>query len=206
MPESGEVKGKGGRPKGSRNRVSREIRELAGKYSPRAVRHAWKLATEADDQSVQLKALELLLGYGHGKPTQRRELSGPEGEPQKLEYTTPELARRMLTLLDLASNEVAEGDPGGRGEAEGVCASASAFSPEKNSESENSPAAENEVSASHKNKKNHVKGDELVVNGVTLRCEGEREWVALQDEKILRKFNDAKFEWVAEWCELRAAS
>jgi hypothetical protein len=64
-----------GRPRGSRNRVTREIRELAQRYTRRALRAAWKLSQEAGEEEVRLRALGLILSYGHGKPTQATEIS-----------------------------------------------------------------------------------------------------------------------------------
>ena len=40
----------GGRKKGVPNKVTREIRELAQKYTLRAVKKVWKLAEGAEDQ------------------------------------------------------------------------------------------------------------------------------------------------------------
>ena len=69
----------GGRQKGVRNLVTREIREVAGKYTLRAVKRAWKLAEAAESEGVQLQALSLILAYGHGKPTDRQEITGADG-------------------------------------------------------------------------------------------------------------------------------
>ena len=69
----------GGRKKGIPNKVTREIREIAAKYTTRAVRAAWELATNAESEETRLKALALILSYGHGKPTQRTEVGGIEG-------------------------------------------------------------------------------------------------------------------------------
>ncbi len=88
-----------GRKKGTPNRITREVREIAQKYTARAVRQAWKLAKEAKSQDTQLKALELILAYGHGKPTQM--IAGdPEGEPIEAEVLDPrELARQVAFIL-----------------------------------------------------------------------------------------------------------
>ena len=56
--------GSGRRP-GVMNLVTREIKALAGKYSLRAVKQVWKLASEAKNPETRLKALELLLAYAH---------------------------------------------------------------------------------------------------------------------------------------------
>ena len=108
--------GSGRRP-GVKNKVTREIRVLAGKYSLRALRHTWKLAQEAQDQTVQLKALELLLAYAHGKPSQTTLIGGDGGDPLKLQQVQdlmadPEETARRVSLLLYA------GDPNYRAAAD----------------------------------------------------------------------------------------
>ena len=104
----------GGRQKGVRNLVTREIREVAGKYTLRAVKRAWKLAEAAESEGVQLQALSLILAYGHGKPTDRQEITGADGGA----ITTAiegglnplaEMARRFSFIM--ASGESATADP-----------------------------------------------------------------------------------------------
>jgi len=68
-----------GRPLGSRNKVTREIRDLAQRYTRRALRAVWKLAQEAVEEEVRLRALGLVLSYGHGRPVQSTELTGKNG-------------------------------------------------------------------------------------------------------------------------------
>jgi hypothetical protein len=69
----------GGRKKGVANKVTREIRELTQKYTTKAVRMAWKIAQESNEDNTRLAAIRLLLGYGHGMPRQRQELTGADG-------------------------------------------------------------------------------------------------------------------------------
>ena len=98
-----------GRKKGTPNRVTRQVREIACKYTARAVRQAWKLATEAKNQETQLKALELILAYGHGRPPQVQLLGGTGEEPVQLQRVRDgmrdnprELARRLECMLTTA--------------------------------------------------------------------------------------------------------
>ncbi len=77
-----------GRPRGSRNKATKAIREIAQKYTRRAVLRCWKLAKDADNQDVQLKALQLILAYGHGRPTDRQEISGPDGSDLTINVNT----------------------------------------------------------------------------------------------------------------------
>jgi hypothetical protein len=178
-----------GRPPGAKNKRTKEAEAAMRPLVPGAKKRI-KALVDSKDEATALKAIQTILAYVYGRPVDKRELSGPEGEPQKLEYTTPELARRMLTLLDLAGREAAEGDPGGRGAGAGVCASAPAFPPEKNLESENSTASQNEVPASPEIKKSpeikiteHSPGDEVESHGLVFRCNGPKDWTAFEGDK-----------------------
>ena len=99
-----------GRPRGSRNKVTKAIRDIAQRYTRRAVKQAWKLAQHAENQDVQLKALALLLAYAHGKPTDRQELTGKDGEslvPAMYSMPDKEIARRCALILTLADEAAA---------------------------------------------------------------------------------------------------
>ncbi len=87
-----------------KNLATREIKALAGKYSLRAVKQVWKLASEAKNPETRLKALELLLAYAHGKPSQTQ-LVGGTGDPIRTQHLADsslgadgELARRLALL------------------------------------------------------------------------------------------------------------
>ena len=129
-----------GRPKGSRNKITKEIRAIAGKYSHRAVRSVWKLAQHAENLDVQLKALTLILAYAHGRPTDRQELSGPEGKPLMPDLSMPdkEIARRIALVLSLADGTEgsageshAPGRSGSGGAARGVVSPPGTSSPSR---------------------------------------------------------------------------
>lgn len=91
----------GGRKPGSRNKVTREIQELACKYTGKAVKLAWKITKESKEDSTRLAAIKLLLGYGHGKPTARQEIGGIEGGIPLAwrDIDNRELARRVALIL-----------------------------------------------------------------------------------------------------------
>lgn len=92
-----------GRPRGSRNRATREIRALAGKYSLRAVKATWKLATSADNEQTRLRAIELLLAYAHGRPVAHQELTGADGEPLNDRHYDPlEIAKSIAFIFEQA--------------------------------------------------------------------------------------------------------
>jgi len=72
-----------GRPKGSKNRVTREMREVAQKYTLRATRKLWKLANEGKSEDVQMRACIELLDRAHGKPAQTQLVGGADGATVK---------------------------------------------------------------------------------------------------------------------------
>lgn len=70
-----------------------------------------------------IRAIELCLAYGIGKPTDRVELSGPEGGP--IEHVSAlsddELRLVRATLREIEAEESAPGDdPGGEGATQGA--------------------------------------------------------------------------------------
>lgn len=82
---------------------SAKFREACRERSPRALEILEELAEHADRDSVRVNSTEIILAYGHGRPTQHNTLSGPNGGPiptQNLPLTKEqlkdELARRGL--------------------------------------------------------------------------------------------------------------
>ena len=107
-PKGGSKPPGSGRQKGTPNRVTREVRDIASKYTQRAVKQAWALATAAKNQDTQLKALELILAYGHGRPSQTTLVGGVDDPvrlqvQREIEGDDRELARRICTLLYASS-------------------------------------------------------------------------------------------------------
>lgn len=79
-------KGQGGRPKGATNRASRAVKSaferLGGKDGQKYAQQLHDLACgKHDDPNVRIKALAVIAPYVWGKPTERVELTGPEGGP-----------------------------------------------------------------------------------------------------------------------------
>ena len=74
-----------GRPKGVPNKVGREVREIAQKYTKDAVAKLAELAglvdgaPAADSDAARISALRELLDRGHGKPTQH--IGGDDDAP-----------------------------------------------------------------------------------------------------------------------------
>ena len=68
----------GGRQKGTPNKVTAEIKAIAQKHGPAAVRELARLATEADQGSTRVAAIKELLDRGYGKAAQP--VTGADGE------------------------------------------------------------------------------------------------------------------------------
>ena len=86
-PSDEPPKRKRGRPKGSKNRATLIVRELAQKHGAKAVTRLVKLMTESKDEKIQHAAAVELLDRAYGRPTQTNEFSGPEGAPLQSEVT-----------------------------------------------------------------------------------------------------------------------
>ncbi len=70
----------GGRPKGSRNKATKEVKALLQPQVPKAKKRLRELVGH-DDPEIALKAVQLVLAYTYGKPTDRKEISGSDGGP-----------------------------------------------------------------------------------------------------------------------------
>jgi len=81
--ELGLVPRRRGRPRGTKNRVTREVREALRPALPKA-RRRLKQLVEHEDAEIALKAVTLVLAYFFGKPVERKEMSGPGGGVQAL--------------------------------------------------------------------------------------------------------------------------
>ena len=94
------MKGKktGGRQPGSLNKVSADVRELAGQFGPAVIAELARLATGADSEQVRVSAGRELLDRGFGKPTQSREPPDIDHRADE-EVSDLEIARRVAYLL-----------------------------------------------------------------------------------------------------------
>ena len=90
----------GGRKKGVKNRITREIKELALPYGRRAFTRLAKLL-KSDDEKISLAASREILDRAYGRPQIFNELTGPGGTPIMETPANPlEVARRVAFLLD----------------------------------------------------------------------------------------------------------
>ena len=98
-----------GRKKGTPNKVTRDVREAAGKYSKRALLTLVKLLDDPDAR-VKATAAREILDRAHGKPMTPTELTGKDGaplhpEPPQSEMSNFDRARKLLFLLALAAKD-----------------------------------------------------------------------------------------------------
>ncbi len=100
------VRNRGGRPKGSKNRITRDLKIAAGKYTLRSLRVLWKLASESPEPMIRLKAACELLDRAHGKPSQVQ-LIGGTGQPIQSQQLTVEISQRIASVF----GQVATVDP-----------------------------------------------------------------------------------------------
>ena len=89
-----------GRPKGARNKATEFIRPIAQRHGPDCIHILYKLALNPKTvQQVKVRAIELLLAYGYGKPTESLELSGAGGGPIRMS-TVDEKQHALDALLE----------------------------------------------------------------------------------------------------------
>jgi hypothetical protein len=74
--------GQGGRPKGILNKATAESKELALAF---LTKHYWPTLEDRWKRgNVMWPEVQTLLAYGHGKPKETHELTGPDGGPLQL--------------------------------------------------------------------------------------------------------------------------
>lgn len=59
-----------GRPKGSRNKATRDIQELARPYAPEALKTLALIMRKGESEQARVKAADTLLSRGYGTPHQ----------------------------------------------------------------------------------------------------------------------------------------
>lgn len=96
----------GGRQKGSTNKANRDLRELARQYTEEAVQRAVKIM-RADDNTAALRAVEIILDRGHGKPTHFLEV-----KRSPLDELNPDELRAVAEALEALADREAGPAPG----------------------------------------------------------------------------------------------
>ena len=89
-----------GRPNGSRNKVTLEVRELALKHGPTALKNLVTLSQKAKSESVRLAAIREILDRAYGRPPQAMEIMNltPEELP-----SDEDIAAAVITALEEAA-------------------------------------------------------------------------------------------------------
>ena len=89
-----------GRPNGSRNKVTLEVRELALEHGPTALKNLVTLSQKAKSESVRLAAIREVLDRAYGRPQQAMEIMNltPEELP-----SDEEIAAAVITALEEAA-------------------------------------------------------------------------------------------------------
>lgn len=77
------VKGQSGNPNGRPSARRQELSDLLDSVFTQADRQAVIKAIVIDAKQGDNEARKLLLAYTFGKPVERKEISGPDGEPLK---------------------------------------------------------------------------------------------------------------------------
>jgi len=87
----------GGRVKGSPNKATLQIKELARVHAEEAIRTLAELLTTAESEQARIAAAKELLDRGFGRPMQAVEVSGPDGGAIEVDSTlTPSEAYQRL--------------------------------------------------------------------------------------------------------------
>ena len=83
----------GGRKKGTPNKNTADLKPLASKHGPWALKQIRALAEHAETEQVRFSALRELLDRGYGKPPQYSEIGSKGGAPLTLVIETGVPAR-----------------------------------------------------------------------------------------------------------------
>ncbi len=104
------AKGKktGGRQKGTPNKNTADLKALAAKHGPAAIKAIRVLADTGDTEQVRMAAWRELLDRGYGRPAQYNEVGGPGGAPLTLVVETGVPARAIQRIepptIDIEAN------------------------------------------------------------------------------------------------------
>ena len=72
----------GGRQKGTPNKITADLKKLAGEHGPEAVAAILTIARTAESETTRLAAWRELLDRGYGKPAQYSEIGSKGGAPR----------------------------------------------------------------------------------------------------------------------------
>ena len=92
-----------GRPNGSHNMLTLEVRELALQHGPAALAALVKLSKKAKSESVELAAIREILDRAYGRPPQAMEIM--DVTPEELP-SDEEIAAAVITALEEGAAKV----------------------------------------------------------------------------------------------------
>lgn len=88
----------GGRRKGTPNKVTREISELAKAMVPESIQELGRLAKEAVSETARVSAIGMILDRAYGKPSQAISHSGAVGSYDLTRVSDADL-KRLESIL-----------------------------------------------------------------------------------------------------------
>lgn len=106
-PQGGKRAG-GGRPKGSVNKTTAEVRALAQQHGEAAIQKLVVLMSIGQSEDVQMRAAVHLLDRGYGKAAQPTHIGGHDGGPLNLHEMSDEQLDSLAERL-VAANATAAG-------------------------------------------------------------------------------------------------
>jgi hypothetical protein len=96
-PGSAKVPGSGRKP-GSLNKNTVAFRSLAQSYAPAILKRLAEIAKDKNSTPLEAeKCGSLVLAYGHGKPKEMHEVSGPDGGAITIEGVNDALSQLLTT-------------------------------------------------------------------------------------------------------------
>lgn len=100
----------GGRQKGTPNRASTELRDMAREYTEEAVKIIAKCMRDKDPD-IRLRAVAMMLDRSHGKPSQAHNIGGPNGEPLDFSKMSMQEIDAIVVRLESAIISPLRDDP-----------------------------------------------------------------------------------------------
>ena len=95
----------GGRKPGTLNKVTADIKAMAGEYGERAIQELARLATNANNEQTRVSACKEILDRAYGKAPQSLEHSGRISNKIEEEVSDLEVARTVAFLLTNATEK-----------------------------------------------------------------------------------------------------
>lgn len=99
MAQQGGKRPGAGRPKGAKDRLTREagatLSDLARAHTADALKVLVEVATQGASEAARVSAAVAILDRGYGKPSQSIELGGPDGGPVQVDLSALSDAEKL---------------------------------------------------------------------------------------------------------------